>query len=118
MSWHRSDLMIRDDRRLDGTGYSVRGAIHQNHVMPIHQPAYEPRWENTPPEAALPASGPAEEGERVMAYGHAERNLAVIRRLEAETEELLRSLEQLVPDQRAWPEDSLRPTSQEDRTQS
>lgn len=31
-----------------------------------------------------------------MAYGHAERNLVAIRRLEAQAEELIRSLEQPV----------------------
>ena len=34
-----------------------------------------------------------------MAYGHAERNLAAVRRLEAETQELLNSL----PQSRLWP---------------
>jgi hypothetical protein len=34
-----------------------------------------------------------------MAYGHAERNLAALRLLEAETEELLRSLPQSGPRQ-------------------
>ena len=34
-----------------------------------------------------------------MAYGHAERNLAAVRRLEAETEKLLSSL----PQSRPWP---------------
>jgi hypothetical protein len=37
-----------------------------------------------------------------MAYGHAERNLALIRQLEAETRQLLDSL-QLDPDQPAGP---------------
>ncbi len=37
-----------------------------------------------------------------MAYGHAERNLALIRQLEAETEELLGSLPQLDREQSAW----------------
>jgi hypothetical protein len=37
-----------------------------------------------------------------MTYGHAERNLAVIRRLEAETEQLILSLEYPVPEQSAW----------------
>jgi hypothetical protein len=36
-----------------------------------------------------------------MAYGHAERNLALIRRLEAETEQLIHSLEHPVPGQSA-----------------
>ena len=34
-----------------------------------------------------------------MAYGHAERNLALIRELEAETRQLLGSLDQLNPEQ-------------------
>jgi hypothetical protein len=37
-----------------------------------------------------------------MAYGHAERNLALIRQLEAETRQLLASVTQLDPDQSAW----------------
>jgi hypothetical protein len=37
-----------------------------------------------------------------MAYGHAERNLALIRQLEAETRQLLDSLP-LDPGQPAWP---------------
>ena len=37
-----------------------------------------------------------------MAYGHAERNLALIRQLEAETRKLLGSLDQLDPEHSAW----------------
>jgi hypothetical protein len=37
-----------------------------------------------------------------MAYGHAERNLALIRQLEAETRKLLGSLDQLDLEQSAW----------------
>ena len=37
-----------------------------------------------------------------MAYGHAERTLAAIRRLEAETRELLSGLAQLDPEQSQW----------------
>jgi hypothetical protein len=37
-----------------------------------------------------------------MAYGHAERNLTLIRQLEAETKKLLGSLNQLDPEQSAW----------------
>jgi hypothetical protein len=37
-----------------------------------------------------------------MAYGHAERNLAAIRQLEAETRELLSGLAQLDPEQLQW----------------
>jgi hypothetical protein len=37
-----------------------------------------------------------------MAYGHAERNLALIRQLEAETRKLLGRLNQLDPEQSAW----------------
>ena len=36
-----------------------------------------------------------------MAYGHAECNLALIRQLEAETRQLLESLDQLDPEQSA-----------------
>ena len=36
-----------------------------------------------------------------MAYGHAERNLALIRQLEAETRQLLESLDQPDPEQSA-----------------
>jgi hypothetical protein len=37
-----------------------------------------------------------------MAYGHAERNLALLRQLEAETRELLESLDQPDLEQSAW----------------
>ncbi len=37
-----------------------------------------------------------------MSYGHAERTLAAIRLLEAETAELLRSLPRLDAEQSAW----------------
>jgi hypothetical protein len=37
-----------------------------------------------------------------MAYGHAERNLALIRQLEAETRQLLESLDQPDAEQRGW----------------
>jgi hypothetical protein len=37
-----------------------------------------------------------------MAYGHAERNLALIRQLEAETRQVLESLDQPEPEQSAW----------------
>lgn len=42
-----------------------------------------------------------------MAYGHAERNLALIRQLEAETRQLLESLSQPDHEQAAWREDAL-----------
>jgi len=42
------------------------------------------------------------ERRRTMAYGHAERNLALLRRLEAETRRLLDSLDQPDPEQSAW----------------
>ena len=41
-----------------------------------------------------------------MAYGHAERNLAVIRQLEAETTRLLSSLGQPDQERSAWPHDA------------
>jgi hypothetical protein len=37
-----------------------------------------------------------------MGYGHAERNLALIRQLEAETRELLGTLDRPDPEQSAW----------------
>jgi hypothetical protein len=37
-----------------------------------------------------------------MAYGHAERNLSLIRQLEAETMQLLEGLDELDPEQSAW----------------
>lgn len=37
-----------------------------------------------------------------MTYGHAERNLALIRQLEAETRHLLESLDQPDAEQSAW----------------
>jgi hypothetical protein len=41
-----------------------------------------------------------------MAYGHAERNLALIRQREAETRQLLESLDHPDPEQSAWPRES------------
>jgi hypothetical protein len=46
-----------------------------------------------------------------MAYGHAERNLALIRQLEAETRDLLGTLEQPDPEQSAWLQDHHRSRS-------
>jgi DNA-binding CsgD family transcriptional regulator len=40
--------------------------------------------------------------EWIMSYGHAERNLATLRQLEAETRELMASLDQLNPERSAW----------------
>ena len=37
-----------------------------------------------------------------MAYGHAERNLALLRQFEAEIRQLLESLDQPDPEQSAW----------------
>jgi hypothetical protein len=37
-----------------------------------------------------------------MAYAHAERNLAILRQLVAETRQLLESLNQPDPEQSAW----------------
>ena len=37
-----------------------------------------------------------------MAYAHAERNLALLRQLEAETRQLLKSLDNPDPEQSAW----------------
>ena len=42
-----------------------------------------------------------------MGYGHAERNLALIRQLEAETMALLGTLDQPDPDQSAWLQEAI-----------
>jgi hypothetical protein len=41
-----------------------------------------------------------------VTYGHAERNLALLRQLEAETRQLLESLDQPDPEQSAWLHDA------------
>ena len=46
-----------------------------------------------------------------MAYGHAERNLALVRQLEAQTRQLLESLDWLDPEQAAWLQEVTRPAS-------
>src|SRR5262249_2116650 len=51
-------------------------------------------------------------GERAMAYGHAERNLALIRQLEAETGNLLPSLDEPDPAQPAWCQELTSPSKQ------
>jgi hypothetical protein len=50
------------------------------------------------PEARARSAGE----EKAMAYGRAERNLALVRQLEAETRQLLESLDQPDPEQSAW----------------
>ncbi len=47
-----------------------------------------------------------------MAYGHAERALATIRQLEAETRALLLGLDQLDPEQEQWLADTAQADSQ------
>lgn len=44
-----------------------------------------------------------------MGYGHAERNLALIGQLEAETRELLGTLDQPDPEQSAWLQEVISP---------
>jgi hypothetical protein len=44
-----------------------------------------------------------------MTYGHAERNLALLRQLEAQTRQLLESLDRLDPEQSAWLQEVTRP---------
>jgi hypothetical protein len=41
-----------------------------------------------------------------VAYGHAERNLALLRQLETETRQLLESLDQPDPEHSAWLQDT------------
>jgi len=52
------------------------------------------------------------EGDTAMGYGHAERNLALIRQLEAETRDLLETLDQLDPEQSAWLQEVTSPERQ------
>jgi hypothetical protein len=52
------------------------------------------------------------QGDTAMAYGHAERNLALIRQLEAETRDLLSTADQLDPEQSAWLQDVTSPERQ------
>ena len=47
-----------------------------------------------------------------MGYGHAERNLALIRQLESETRELLGKLDQPDPEQSAWLQEVTSPERQ------
>jgi len=46
-----------------------------------------------------------------MAYGHAERNLILIRQLEAETRQLLERLDQPDAEQSAWLQESAADTA-------
>jgi len=62
--------------------------------------------------AALEVVVPAESWRHAMGYGHAERNLALIRQLEAETRQLLNTLDQLDPEQSAWLQVVTSPESQ------
>jgi hypothetical protein len=53
-----------------------------------------------------------------MAYGHAERNLALVRGLEAQTRQLLESLDRLDPEQSAWLQEVTRPQRPIEMTQT
>ena len=53
-----------------------------------------------------------------MAYGHAERNLALVRGLEAQTRQLLESLDRLDPEQSAWLQEVTRPHRPIEMTQT
>ena len=60
---------------------------------------------------ALPEVSPGVQ-ERRKDHGireHAERNLALLRQLEAETQQLLESLDRLDPEQSAWLQEVARP---------
>ena len=52
------------------------------------------------------------EGDTAMGYGHAERNLALIRQLEAETRDLLETLDQPDLEQSAWLQEVISPERQ------
>lgn len=51
-------------------------------------------------------------GDTAMGYGHAERNLALIRQLQAETRALLGTLDQPDPEQSAWLQEATSPERQ------
>ena len=51
-------------------------------------------------------------GGAAMGYGHAERNLALIRQLEAETRDLVETLDQPDPEQSAWLQEGAGPERQ------
>ena len=53
-----------------------------------------------------------------MAYGHAERILALVRGLEAQTRQLLESLDRLDPEQSAWLQEVTRPQRPIEMTQT
>jgi hypothetical protein len=53
------------------------------------------------------------EGDTAMGYGHAERNLALIRQLEDETRDLLETLDQPDPEQSGWLQEVTSPELQE-----
>jgi hypothetical protein len=60
-----------------------------------------------------PTNGMAREPEdAAMSYGHAERTLATIRLLEAETRELLNGQQQLDPEQEQWLRDAAESAAQ------
>jgi hypothetical protein len=60
-----------------------------------------------------PAAGTARDPEEAaMSYGHAERNLATIRLLEAETRKLLNGIEQLDPDHERFLRDAAESAAQ------
>ena len=54
-------------------------------------------------------------GDRAMSYGHAERNLSLIRQLEAETSRMLASLDQPIPEQPAWLQESAAAAAADER---
>ena len=51
-----------------------------------------------------------------MAYGHAERTLATIQRLEAETAQLLDTQDHLDPEQEQWLRETARPATRHIRS--
>src|SRR5580692_4217057 len=109
----------RQPRSVADRSATVAGQNHQNDVMSAHYARREAgsagsrrgsaatrerraiRSRRAPPPTARQAWK-----EKTMAYGHAERNLALIRQLEAETRQLLDSLSQLDQEQQAWLEEA------------
>ena len=89
--------------------------LHSVSPSQLCRPGF-PAPPETLPQAHQGISGPAP-GERgaAMAYGHAERVVATIRQLEAETKELLNSLDHLDPEQARWLEDVSQPSTARER---
>jgi hypothetical protein len=97
----RARLLERNPRELPAALGPVRhGSVPRARLLWAAALLVEAIATDTPGDPMLPCS-PSSTASR-MSYGHAERNLAMLRQLEAETRELLASLDQLDPERSAW----------------